>query len=59
MIPNDILLYPQISVSLNPHQGNFWELILADNVQRVRDFGALSSKWDVFIKALLKAQGSM
>jgi hypothetical protein len=21
-----------------------------DNMQRVRDFGALSSKWDVFIK---------
>jgi hypothetical protein len=23
-----------------------------DNVQRVRDFGALSPKWDVFIKPL-------
>lgn len=57
MVPSDILLCPQTSVLLGPirevssctdgnqHRHQQW-----DSVWREKDFGALSPKWDVFLK---------
>lgn len=62
MASNDISIVP-----LNPYQGIIFAVDenqqrdpQLDNVQRVRDFGAHSSEWNVFIKFLSSgAQGFM
>lgn len=59
MTYNDILLYPQISASLNPHQKNsFLQYIVIKTeihnwtICKVRNFEAFTLKWNVFIKVL-------
>ena len=58
MTPNDTLLYPWISALLRPHQRSFlfcrWELAQRPTAGH---FGALSPKWDVFIKPSLQGSG--
>lgn len=58
--PKDILLYSLISVLLSHHQrcfllqkmGTNAEIHSQINMERVRDLGTLSRKWDISIKSL-------
>ena len=59
MIPKGILLNSWISALLSHHQRSFLQQQMGSNrdpqpdiIQRVRDLGTLSSKWDVSIKFL-------
>lgn len=54
MILGDLLRYPQIRTLRNTHERQqLAQIPTVDNVQSVRDFGALSRKWDVFYQSSL------